>query len=154
MKEIIWITQHSRDVYSGIDVRGVGQDGKDLHFSYHKDGNYVSTIGGEKTLIKTGPPTDDFKGIVQLYDNAISCDILEWLGQTVEDTDSRSILIDVRNFKHGGFGCNLFLLESGRDDLYSILARDSPLTGPSLHDSFLFKDCDPWLAILMHDVIH
>ena len=113
-KRVLWLDVTTNGVYSGMCM-----EGRDMHTSYHADGNVFSNwINEEPRKIRTGPPLSNFKEWQNLVGIGFTSDLAK-----LHDTPlyklkklDAVIYVDNRVYKKG-IGCNIHLIEPNRIDL-------------------------------------
>ena len=144
-KRVAWIHQTKNGVYLGFC-----KENKDVHISYHADGNVFRTEDGKKEKLATFQSFKDFKGKHQLAALWFSSDLSALQEVPIYKMEKLDavIYIDARQFiKSGkGIGCMIFLLEPGRFDLLNSLA-ESP---PSITEIHVFLEFKPWLVVAIY----
>lgn len=146
-KRVLWIDVTSNGVYSGYCIKD-----RDLHTSYHADGNvFIHWLGDEPKKTVTLPPLDKFSGFHQLSATYFTEDI-----SRLHDTPLYSlkrldaiVSVDTRSYKNG-IGCILFMSEPNNyallGDMVKVLPQD---LATEIHT---FMKCKPWLSLILHGV--
>jgi len=148
-KRILWVAVTSNGVYSGHCF-----EDRDMHISYHFDGNVYHNWFGEKpTKTLVLPPLKDFKGYRQLYSSAFTSN-LSHLHNTppyrLKKLDA-IVNIDVRSYREG-IGCNVYMLEPKRSDKIEKIIRGHlkiPIT-----EAHVFLASNPWILITLYGQIY
>jgi len=148
-KRIVWVHFASNGVYCGSCIQG-----RDVHVSYHADGNIFNNFEGKTRKAYTGKPLSQFKGSVQLLASGGNPDLSGMLHPPYALKKLDAIVsIDVRNYKKM-FGCLVFLVETNNFDAVMQISKslqDSE-NPPKLMETHSFLQCNPWLVIVTYDV--
>ena len=146
-KRILWVAVTSNGVYSGFCF-----ENRDLHISYHFDGNVFHNWFGEKPIkTRTLPSLKDLDNCYQLY-NACFTNNLNRLHDTppykMEKLDA-VVNVDTRAYPKG-IGVNLFIIPQNRPELISKIVRFPP----TITEAHLFLRCNPWIALVLYGDVY
>ena len=146
-KRILWFAVTSNGVYSGFCSKD-----RDLHITYHFDGNVFHNWFGEKPQrARTLPPLKDLDKYYQLYSTCFTND-LKKLHDTPPYRLKRLdgiISVDTRAYPRG-IGVNLYIVPRNRYELISKLVRFPPST----REAHIFFACDPWIALVLYGNVY
>ena len=145
-KRILWVAVTSNGVYSGYCFKD-----RDLHVSYHFDGNVFHNWFGDKPQkTQTLPPLKDLDNCYQLYSTGFTSN-LNRLHDTppykFEKLDA-IVSVDTRAYPRG-IGVNLFIIPRNRYDLIYKTIRFPP----SITEAHFFLKCNPWIALVLYGEI-
>jgi len=124
-------------------------ENRDIHLSYHADGNVFWTEDGKTRKIATFQPLKEFKNIHQISSFAFSSDLSRLRVPAYKMKRLRAVAyIDVRYFikEKCDVGCNVYLLEPNRFELLE------PLTKMPTTEIHLFIQFIPWILIGVYKV--
>lgn len=144
-KRILWVAVTSNGVYSGHC-----HEKRDVHISYHFDGNVYHNWFGEKPKkTRTLASLEDLKDYFQLYSTGFTSD-LSRLHHTpsyhLKKLDA-IVNVDTRVYPKG-IGCNVFIIAKDRFDLIGKVVNGLPQ--PLTTEAHLFLRCAPWIALVLY----
>jgi len=148
-KRILWIDVTSNGVYSGYCHKN-----RDMHTSYHFDGNVYTNWSGEKpTKTLVLPPLNELRGYHQLYATAFTSDL-----SRLHDTPlyrlkklDAIVSIDTRVYKRG-IGCMLFIIEPNRSNHLGKIIENLPKGMVTEVHNFL--RCAPWISLVLYGNVY
>ena len=118
---------------------------KDLHTTYHADGNvFINWLGeeGKPTKIGTYQKLDEFKGAHQLFTTVFTG--LTHTPYNLKKLDAM-VSIEARNYPNG-IGCSITLSEPNN---YQLLGESTKAV-PNVTKVHSFLQCKPWLSMIIY----
>lgn len=144
-KRLVWVSFTTNGVYCGACLQN-----RDLHMSYHADGNFFSNYEGKAKKIGTLNKLADFKGSRQLFSAALANDIARMPHPTYNLKKLDAIVnVDIRRYDKG-LGCMVFLIEVNNYSVLTEMLNRFHERSLMLTEVHLFMDCCPWLVVVLY----
>jgi hypothetical protein len=139
-KRILWVDFTRNGVYSGYCLNG-----KDMHNTYHADGNFfINWLDEKPKKIGTYQQLAEFKGCHQLLSTFFST--LTNIPYELRQLDAM-VNVDARNYPNG-IGCSITLIEPNNYQLLGTIVKAVPFA-TEIHS---FLQCKPWLSMIIYSI--
>jgi len=148
-KRMLWAHSAVNGVYCGSCNYG-----RDIHVTYHADGNVFNNFSGKTTKAFTSKTFEEFTGYQQLLCSAFSNNIshLYYPPYKLRKLDA-IVSIDFRKYKKG-VGCMVFLVEANFNALADLVKHFQTGNQPKITEIHSFMNCNPWLAIVVYGDVY
>lgn len=152
-KRIVWVDVTSNGVYSGYC-----REKRDMHISYHFDGNVYHNWFGEKpTKMRVLPALNDLKGYYQLYSTGFTSNLSRLHDIPLYSLKKLDAIvnIDTRAYRRG-IGCDVFMIEPKRFDLVGKAMSGFPglPTALNITEAHIFLRCNPWISLVLYGEVY
>lgn len=145
-KRVLWVHSAPNGVYCGLCT-----DGRDMHVTYHADGNVFNNFGGKMTKAYTGKTFKEFKGHQQVLCSGVTSSLAHSYYPLYTLKKLNAIVsIDVRNYVKG-VGCMLFMVEANFNALGNLARQFQTGNQPHVTEFHSFMECNPWIALVLYN---
>lgn len=144
-RRILWVDVTSNGVYSGHCL-----EKRDMHITYHFDGNVYHNWSGEKPKkTRVLPSLKNLKGLHQLFSAAFTSNLSQMRDTPLYQLKKLDAIvsIDTRVYKKG-IGCMLYMAKpNGHDFIGKMMKWQNK---PPVTEIHTFLRCNPWISFVLY----
>lgn len=147
-KRILWVDVTSNGVYSGHC-----HEKRDIHISYHFDGNVYDNWSGKTRKTGVLPALKDLKGCHQLVGVGFTSDLSRMHDTPLYHLKKLDAIvnIDVRQYKRG-VGCQLYMVKPNGHDIIGQMMKWQ--NRPQVTEIHTFTRCNPWISLVLYSDVY